>query len=765
MLDSDVRFALAVDNEPAVRLEEFPAFLQSNQQVMVRLNYNGGIAELVSVEETDRYPQRQRDVFWGCRWLQFYLVRFYAPPTDAPLRTALNWQVTVDDHTFTPDSEANYQTTYADRVALQTVWRAGPLRCVITLLAPQTTDASPRGALYVMTVRNDEAVPVTARVSLTGPGVIGEPCQPSEWHSDARRMLYRGTQVKMMRYHLSNPAERPAAAVIAPFGTDATGAVDGEPRIEWELMLAPGQERECAVAIGLGATLEAAHGHCDLLHSHAPGQWLAQTIEQVARPLGDLRIEGGEWWQAFFLNHYQQGNAALRADREGRIIAASIGPDFVQDTVQEADIFHGMSVHHWLNPELFRKFILFYCQYLYPPPSVPVIHNTQASVAPPILAEMYYRATGDKTFFRQHPEVGGLIEQLFVDLMKFKDPQRWLFPAEEVSDGHPLNKYDFPTNLRMWQAFRGAARIMGEVYDRPGLAAFYADAAERVRNDIFATMTGEGVFGPQFAAGTDLPETTFFFDGEENIGVKAPYLGFCDFTDVRWRNYCRQGLSEFNVTYEPVTSGQRWWDDPNMGHTWIPITSPCFAANIEAAVTRDEARRAMRQAKWLSDVDTSFYWWPFPHRVRSRLGLICHSLWMTSGVANTILTHYLGVNLDVPRRELDFRPWLPWRRFAWDHALLGATDFSYHHLRGQTAHTSTVTNHTADDYRGRFGFFIPPGRQCGAVVIDGLVCAEVTCQPFYEETFVSVPVRLPAGRTVKVSAQLIDEAKVCGGNG
>ena len=81
----DIRFALPVDNEPGYRLEELPAFLQSNNRVKVRQAYNGDLVELISQEETLRFPIKyRRDITAACLWMIFHFVRFFAPRGDGP---------------------------------------------------------------------------------------------------------------------------------------------------------------------------------------------------------------------------------------------------------------------------------------------------------------------------------------------------------------------------------------------------------------------------------------------------------------------------------------------------------------------------------------------------------------------------------------------------------------------------------------------------------------------------------------------------------
>jgi len=424
----------------------------------------------------------------------------------------------------------------------------------------------------------------------------------------------------------------------------------------------------------------------------------------------------------------------------------------VTETVNREDLLRSMQVHDLLAPEVFREFVLFACRCLTPPQGVPFAENTAPNVHLPIVAEAYYRATADAPFFLEHPEIGSEIEELLRRLLALRAPSRWLFPAEEVSDGHTLKDYDFCTNLQIWRAFGAAARVLGEVYGQHELAEEYAHMAELVRQDVLETMTVAGIFGPQFAAATDLQSTICFMDGEDDLGALAPYWGFCEFTDQRWRNYCRHGFSEHNPIYHSDTGGLIWIDDPNIGHTIGTPTAPSFAARLAAAVTRDEAAQEMRRVRSLADIDTTFYWYPVSQRVP---GGLCHSLWMTGSASRVILSHYLGLDVDVPTHQLAFKPWSPWHSFTWQDAHLGTARFSLQHIRGNAAHTSLVTNHNDEAWGVTLGFYLPAGSTCREIVIDSKPFeGQVRSKEHVGETLIWIETTVDTGESLRVTARL-----------
>jgi len=741
---SRIRYASPVDSVPGRTVMSMRALLQGNQRVVCRQSYDGDLVELFSAQSGTRYPRNMvRPSLFACNWLEFDFTRFCAAEDDGSPRAALSWHIILDEDTASvEDLQGAYRTTYAAGMIPVTLWHSSLLEGVVSAFAPQDESIRVGGALYFLRIRNCAQESLNGHIVLRGPGDVGAGYGPS-WDQTECKMTYRGCSM------LSHSQ---ASVIVAPRGKAARGITQGEPGIEWDLALKSGQVEEFSVSIALGDSLESCRQGIVALESLSVDSWLRRTVDTNSSSTERLTIQSGEWWGEFLTNHVHRGTNALRVNPEGQIVGAAVAPEMVSETVNREDLFRGMQVHHLLAPRVFKDFVWFSCQYLTAPPGVPFAENTAPNVHLPIVAESYYRATADTAFFLQHPEIGQVIEDLLQRLLAFRAPSRWLFPAEEVSDGHTLREYDFCTNLQIWRAFLAAARVMGEVYGKRGLARQYEEIGELVRQDVLETMTVDGVFGPQFAAATDLQTTICFMDGEDDLGALAPYLGFCEFSDLRWRNYCRHGFSEHNPIYDHETGGLIWIDDPNIGHTIGTPTAPSFASRLAAAVTRDEAAEEMRRVRSLADVDTTFYWYPVSQRVP---GGLCHSLWMTGSASRVILSHYLGLDADVPTRWLVFKPWSPWHSFRWEEAHLGTACFSFNHVRGTVAHTSVVANHNDEPWNVTLGFYIPMDKECHEIVINGEVfTGEVERKEHFGETLITIGVSVEAGQSVRATARI-----------
>jgi hypothetical protein len=741
---SDIRYALPVDSMLAQTITSIRAFVQGNQRVVCRQTYDGDLAELFSAQGATRYPRNMvRASLFACNWLQFDYLRFCTSQEDSTPQAALGWQIILDGNTAqSADLRGTYRTTYAAGIVPVTQWVSSALECAVFALAPQDQSARIGGALYALRIRNRASEPLQGTILLGGPGDVRDGCGAS-WDETANVMRCRG---RTMLGHSE------AHVIIAPRGRASRVIKEGETRIKWDLSLPPGQCREFSVSIAMADCPERCEQEIEKLESLPVGSWLQRTVDSCRSSIQRLDIKSGEWWVEFLTNHLHRGTNALRVDHEGCIVGAAVAPEMVTETVNREDLFRGMQVHSLLAPEVFRRFVVFSCRSLAPPPGVPFTENTAPNVHLPIVAEAYYRATADQAFFLEHPEIGRTIEDLLQRLLAYRGPSRWLFPAEEVSDGHPLKEYDFCTNVQIWRAFTAAARVVGDVYGKHSLAEQYERIADLVRADVLDTMTVDGVFGPQFAAATDLRDTICFMDGEDDVGALAPYFGFCEFSDVRWRNYCRYGFSEHNPIYDPETGGLVWIDDPNIGHTIGTPAAPSFASRLAAAVTRDEAAEEMRRVRSLADIDTTFYWYPVSRRVP---GGLCHSLWMTGSASRVILSHYLGLDVDVPARRLTFKPWSPWHSFKWERAQLGAACFSLDHVRGTTAHASMVANHNDEPWWVTLGFYVPPGRECDAIIInEQLFQGEMEEHEHFEEKLIIVRAIVGAGQSLRATARL-----------
>jgi hypothetical protein len=736
---SGIRFALPVDSLGS----HDDALLQGNQRVIGRLSFRGDLVELFSVIGTERLPGNRVEGkgLFACQWLEFDGLRFAAPTPDEP---ALKWQVQVDGEGLTRHRlTGRYHTTYLGELVPVTRWQSQALTCTITLLAPQDENTRPRGAIYRLDIENRTGKPLTGRVSLQAAGTFRESEAPM-WVPDKGQLSYTGAS-------LWNQV--PAFATLQVLENNVEAAIDHEHAVlRWPYNLAGGATQTFAVLVAIGESPTENDQTLTELAARDFSSWLSETVQHVVEPIGKLELERGSWWKAFLLNHIIRGANAIRTDGTGNVLGVAIGPDMLWQTVNREDAFRCLWVHPWFAPDLFRAFVLYACRYLTPPPAIPFEENTAPNVHLAILAELYYRATGDTAFFSQHPEIHDTIEALMSKLFELRDPNYWLFPAEEVSDGHTLKTYDFCTHIQIWRALRAAARLMREILSQPGLADHYDEAATQVRSDVLATMTTEGVFGPQFAAATDLENTICYIDGEDNIGTLAPYLGFCDATDPRWHNYCRQGLSVHNPIYDQETGGLCWVDDPNIGHTIGRPTAPSFASRMAAATRLTEARQEMRRIQRLSDIETTFYWYPSFERPRGGLGT---SMWMTGSASWLLLTHYLGIDLDTPKRHIVFKPWSPWHRFSWNKVRLGWNRFSFYHVRGDAAHTSTLTNLNDTSWNATFGFYIPEGQRCKAFLLDGdRYGGDVHKRGFPDAQLQMLSVPIPPHTSVTVTAIL-----------
>jgi len=741
---SAIRYALPVDSVPAQTTMSFRALVQGNQRIVCRQSYAGDLVELFTAESVTRYPtNRVRSSLFACNWLEFDVLRFRGPEGDGHAEVALQWDIIVDEEGAPEaDLQGAHRTGYVGGCIPVTHWRSDLLECVMLSFAPQSGSIRPGGAISAVRLRSHAKGPLRVAIVLRGLGDVDGGTGPS-WDRGAGARLHAGRSML---------GRSPAHVVITPSPVPAKETAEGESGMEWDLVLQPGQAEEIAVCIALANSETSCARETEMLRSRGVEDWLRQTIESAQCATQRLSIESGEWWSEFLGNHVMRGNSALRINAQGRIVGAAVAAEMVSETVNREDLFRGMQVHPLLAPEVFREFVTFTHAWLTPPDGVPFTENTAPNVQLPIVSEAYFRATGDVAFFLARPEIGQAIEELLKRLLGHRAPTRWLFPAEEVSDGHTLKEYDFCTNIQVWRAFRAASRMMDEMYGRHSLARQYEEMAKRVRQDVLETMTVDGVFGPQFAAATDLHSTICFMDGEDDLSALAPYLGFCEFSDVRWRNTCRRGFSEHNPIYDPRSGGLRWIDDPNIGHTIGTATAPSFASRLAAAVTRAEAAEEMRRIRSLADIDTTFYWYPVSQRVP---GGLCHSLWMTGSASRVILGHYLGLDLDVPARRLTFRPWSPWHGFRWPQARLGTACFSLQHIRGAAAHTSVISNHNDEVWELALGFYVPAGSECEQLLIDGRPFAgRIARSEHHEETLITFETAVEPGGSLRATAQM-----------
>jgi hypothetical protein len=335
-----------------------------------------------------------------------------------------------------------------------------------------------------------------------------------------------------------------------------------------------------------------------------------------------------------------------------------------------------------------------------------------------VLATAYYQYNGASDFFRQHPqflnEAKALLERL---LATRRYPDIYLFPSMYVSDGDARGDFHTGSNIVAWYAFNGLARLAGEVYQQPELAAHFQEIAAKIRRDIQRYCKGPGLLGEQYFEGAyrdreDDNSGNFVLghDGEESDVNLAPFYRFCAGDDPALQHFSQLAYTPHNPLYSPAADGIAWFDEG-----WAcASTFPGFITPLAGADSEDEILNALERIRRLTDLDGSIWWWP--HKLDcqnatqvARFPVKC--CWAAGVYVLRFLNNILGIQMDRPACQVSLSPFAPWSSFQWEGCRLGDSLFDFSYTRTGQKITGAITNHTSEEFTASIELTLPAGMQ------------------------------------------------------
>ena len=344
---------------------------------------------------------------------------------------------------------------------------------------------------------------------------------------------------------------------------------------------------------------------------------------------------------------------------------------------------------------------------------------------------IYYQVTGDASFFRGVPAELEQARAAFADALAHKPWERpFLFPCRVIWDGLARGDWHTGSNIILWHCWTQWSRIARDAYGDREQAAAWEDDARRIREDIQAHCIGKGESGPQYFEG-GYRDGTFSpcHDGEEVATSYAPFLGFCEVDDPAMLNYKRFALTPRNRLYAPAVDGVYWLDgeEPFSGW-WGGVTFPgSWPAGLAAAASESEVRSRLNRVRRVTDLDGSFWWWPYCHGatdaadVRRRDGdadvgktAYAASLWCV-----LFMTKVIGLSVDAPARAVRFAPFSPWDRFSWERCRLGQAWFDLSYTRTNGSIRGEIVNRNGEAWAGVLELVLPEGCTSAACRLNG----------------------------------------------
>lgn len=432
----------------------------------------------------------------------------------------------------------------------------------------------------------------------------------------------------------------------------------------------------------------------ETINARGATAWLLDSWSYYRRLLGRLDISDDGYLADFYERQVMQALQSLAMSDSETVCGANWGSFPATQEIWIKDMYYAALPLMGLDPLLAQKLILWFTEYEIHHAGTRVAggfsHAISLTVASLLLAAHYYDQTGDDTFFHAHPELLPIwAERLSEVLATREEDHVWLFPTRYISDGALGCDYHTGSNVCIWRALTGFARLLAEVYGDEESAPEFAKTAHDVRAALLKKTIINGPFGQQFIEGTfrDGRPPQMISDGEESDTTLMPFYGFLPYDDVTYRNYMHYAMTPENLLYQPKMHAITWFEDITTPlEKRIPSTAPgymkglCYGTDHESLFGKHGYYTEVRR---VTDADGSLWWWVYGldsarayGEVGRFLGGPGKSAWFSGVYVVVFLSRYLGLSYDAPSSTLRFAPLTITGDFVWKDFPLGNARFS-----------------------------------------------------------------------------------------
>lgn len=429
----------------------------------------------------------------------------------------------------------------------------------------------------------------------------------------------------------------------------------------------------------------------------APDAWIAETCRYWQRVTGTFTMAENPLTAELFTRcnvlSLQSGCLNERGDAVG--VLYGLAPFGGLDNFR--DSFYAVLPAAQRDPGFFRPFIKWNNQYSTHPPTTKwplgVTHSLGNSLCAAMQAGLYFQATADRAFFTDNlglvSEIGRTLEAVLATRAE-SSTKPWLFHSGFISDGYSLEDYHTGSNLCLWFAMTSMADVLELACGDQDTARRYRRIAERIRVDLDrCNILPSGPFGPQYVEGTNADGSVpvMVHDGEESDVTLMPFYGYCQADEPAYLNFMRFAVSSHNVAYCEGTDGIVWetYGEKSkikpVGEWMSDATFPGYITALAGCVDAESLRGArgyLRKIQELTDVNGSFWWWPYlhnkPHDEVRRHPFECG--WAEGTFALVFQANFLGLSYDAPRAVLRCAPNWAVGDFCWQDATMGNRQFS-----------------------------------------------------------------------------------------
>lgn len=250
-----------------------------------------------------------------------------------------------------------------------------------------------------------------------------------------------------------------------------------------------------------------------------------------------------------------------------------------------------------------------------------------------------------------------------------------------------------------------------------------------------------------------------------------PFYGFCEADDPALLRHSRLALTPQNALYASHVDGIHWFDgdgDPlgradvaaaawGSDHKWHCATFPAWTTALAGAGDEEQLRRELDRIARLTDLDGSIWWWPYAYGETDPAAVKRHPVkcgWAAGVYLCRFVHDILGLQLDAPRRRLAFRPFCPWRAFAWRNCRLGHSTFDVSCTKADGRIEACVRNRNDTRLAVAVELALPPGAEAGPCLCNGRPATGLTGKRRYGRPAVLVEAEVDAGQALTFEVQV-----------
>lgn len=316
-------------------------------------------------------------------------------------------------------------------------------------------------------------------------------------------------------------------------------------------------------------------------------------------------------------------------------------------------------------------------------------HSLGNSCLAAVLASLFIQRHGRQALQLDRNIFLDYLQQLATSLIEKRPERGNLYRTLYISDGPSRGDYHTGSNILAWKAADALTKdFRYAISDRQAgiLESVAQNLFDAINNRCACVINGQSMF----VEGVNEDGTIIgVHDGEESDLTLACVYGFTSRDDERIRNHARWAHSKSDPYYAPVTGGIDFWDfDDSNG-----ITYPGHIHGLCRANTRKEFETSLEEIRRTTDLDGSFWWWPFKHaetdpaHVKRGLGK-CG--WCAGEYVSYFLHDIMGVERDERSRSITIAPYTPWNSFKWEGLGFCGGTVDFH----QDGNSLSFTNHT-----------------------------------------------------------------------